>query len=158
MFKCTFLHPLKCSAHWSFSGWSWWYNKLTRSERLACWFFHLSAGAIYAFWLTFQDARRNQCFKDLGLDVIRLLTLPVLNHYVERPFSQATWLKGDIRNCTGLQSPPIVRQLLVVLKKILLIQSDHCGSDHRSQAQQKPRFHSSCLGFLFPYSHWLIIL
>lgn len=173
MFKCTFLHPLKCSAHWSFSGQSWWYNKLTRSERLACWFFHLSAGdqpgkncyincLLKPFmlfgWKTFQDARRNQCFQDLALDVIRLLTLPVLNHYVERPFSQVTWLKDDIRNYTGLRSPPIVRQLLLFKKRFffvdlcvgikLLIQSDHCGSDYRSQAQQKPRFHSSCLVFV----------
>lgn len=64
MFKCTFLHPLKCSAHWSFSGRSWWYNKLTRSKRLACWLFHLSAvyqlasQAIYAFWL--EDISRCQ--------------------------------------------------------------------------------------------------
>ncbi|KAE8288359.1 hypothetical protein D5F01_LYC12228 [Larimichthys crocea] len=62
--------------------------------------------AIDTFWLeveTFQDAGGNQCFKDLALGVIRLLTLPISNAHVERAFSQVTLLKDDTRNRMGLR-------------------------------------------------------
>ncbi|KAE8285753.1 hypothetical protein D5F01_LYC15421 [Larimichthys crocea] len=62
--------------------------------------------AIDAFWLkveAFQDAGGNQCFKDLALGVIRLLTLPISNAHVERAFSQVILLKDDTRNRMGLR-------------------------------------------------------
>ena len=62
--------------------------------------------AIDAFWLeveAFQDAGGNQCFKDLALGVLRLLTLPISNAHVERAFSQVTLLKDDTRNRMGLR-------------------------------------------------------
>ena len=62
--------------------------------------------AIDAFWLeveAIQDAGGNQCFKDLALGVIRLLTLPISNAHVERAFSQVTLLKDDTRNRMGLR-------------------------------------------------------
>ena len=65
-----------------------------------------STRAIDAFWLeveAFQDAGGNQCFKDLALGVIRLLTLPISNAHVERAFSQVTLLKDDTRNRMGLR-------------------------------------------------------
>ncbi|KAE8280143.1 hypothetical protein D5F01_LYC22285 [Larimichthys crocea] len=65
-----------------------------------------SGQAIDAFWLeveAFQDARGNQCFKDLALGVIRLLTLPISIAHVKRAFSQVTLLKDDTRNRMGLR-------------------------------------------------------
>lgn len=61
---------------------------------------------IDAFWLqveAFKDAGGNQCFKELALGVIRLLTLPISNAHVERAFSQVTLLKDDTRNRMGLR-------------------------------------------------------
>lgn len=60
--------------------------------------------AIDAFWLeveAFKDAGGNQCFQELALGAIRLLTLPISNAHVERAFSQVTLLKDDTRNRMG---------------------------------------------------------
>ena len=50
----------------------------------------------------FKDAGGNQCFQDLALGAIKLLSLPISNAHVERAFSQVTLLKDDTRNRMGL--------------------------------------------------------
>lgn len=70
--------------------------------------------SIDAFWLeveAFKDAGGNQCFKDVALGAIRLLTLPISNAHVERAFSQVTLLKDDTRNRMGL---PLLSALMDV--------------------------------------------
>jgi len=70
--------------------------------------------AIDAFWMeveAFKDAGGNQCFQELALGAIRLLTLPISNAHVERAFSQVTLLKDDTRNRMGL---PLLSSLLDV--------------------------------------------
>ncbi len=62
----------------------------------------LMSSPLMHFGWRWLDAGRNHCFQDLALGAIRLLTLPISNAPVERPFSQETLFKDDTRNCMGL--------------------------------------------------------